>query len=130
MNKGQNGRSGSTNVTTPSRYKTNLVTSLKRSSARKTRARKLELCSKNRESVKKTKRLKAPNASDGAYGSDFDRTSLHSDKAGDEDNINSAGVLRPNISKRNGCVGLRTHSLRAQRAQQLTNDHILFCQIC
>jgi hypothetical protein len=55
------------------------------SSARQTRAtaRKQELCSKNKASVKKTKKPKAQNVSDSEDGSDFDRISVHSESSND-----------------------------------------------
>jgi hypothetical protein len=79
--KGTKRRGGSANVITSSPYKKNFVTSLKRSSARQTRAtaRKQELCSKNKASVKKTKKPKSQNVSDREDGSDFDRILVHSE---------------------------------------------------
>jgi hypothetical protein len=53
-------RGANMNETISSPYKNNLVISLKRSNARKTRVttRKQELCSENKESAKKTKKPK------------------------------------------------------------------------
>jgi hypothetical protein len=146
-------RRGSTNVITSSPYKKNLVTSLKMSSARQTRAkaRKQELFSESKESGKKTKQPEAQNVSDSEYCSDFDRMSPHSessdDTSDDGDDMmmfllylqlhqksawEAVGPVSEVLPLRPSIMGLTIHSSCAKHVEQVTNKkcHTSFFQLC